>query len=76
VRLDPRAADPHHSRNYATGEQHMSSRRITWTTADIVEDIGYGGRYPVEVGRDHDGEYVAVVTREGMEFRARLAAIA
>ena len=49
--------------------------RTTWTTANVVEDIAYGGGYKAEVGHDADGDYLAVVTREGMEFRGRLAAV-
>lgn len=44
----------------------------TWTTKDHVEDISFTSGYPVEIGADAGGEYAAVVTREGMEFRARL----
>ncbi len=49
--------------------------RTTWTSAQTVEDIAYGGGYKAEVGRDQDGDYLAVVTREGMEFRGRLLVI-
>jgi hypothetical protein len=52
------------------------SHRITWTTKAILEDIAYGGRYDIEFGTDADGDYAALVTRELMEFRARLAAVA
>ena len=50
--------------------------RTTWTTADLVEQIAFDGGYDLEVGRDSDGDYEAVVTREGCEFRARIEAVA
>lgn len=50
------------------------SRPIHWTTVAAVEDFLDSG-YQIEVGRDARGDYEYVVTREGTEFRARLAAV-
>lgn len=47
----------------------------TWTTSDHVESIAFAGGYPVEVGTDSGGDYAAVVTREGVEFKGRLGAV-
>ena len=50
--------------------------RTTWTTADLVEQIAFDGGYELEVGRDSGGDYEAVVTREGCEFRAMIEVVA
>ncbi len=52
------------------------SRRVHYTTVARVEEITEAGGYQAEVGRDNDGEYLAVVTREFVEFRGRLTAVA
>jgi len=54
-----------------------ANRPLIWTTQDIVEQIAASrpGEYVAEVGRDSDGDYMAVVTREGTTFAARLEAV-
>lgn len=49
-------------------------RRVHWTTVDAVEALAFNSGCQVEAGVDDDGEYVAVVTREGSEYRGRLGA--
>lgn len=51
---------------YATG-----NRPINWTTAESLEALAADGNYPIEFDRD----YAVVTTREGTEYRARLAAV-
>ena len=47
-------------------------RRVHWTTVDAVEHIAFEAGYEIEAGIDHEGEYIAVTTREGSEYRGRL----
>jgi len=49
-----------------------SRRRVQWTSVDAAEKIAFDGGYDLEAGVDRDGEFVAVVTREGTEYRGRL----
>lgn len=51
-------------------------RPINYTTEQSLEDLAASRNYPIEFGRDSRGDYAAVVTREGTEYRARLAAVA
>lgn len=53
----------------------MAARRTHWTTQASVEAFLDDG-YEVHVGHDSDGDYEYVVTREGTEYRARLAGVA
>ena len=48
------------------------TRPIHYTTQASVESFLDCG-YEVQIGHDHDGDYEYVVTREGAEWRARLA---
>lgn len=48
-------------------------RRVHWTTIDAVEQLAFDTAADLEAGIDGKGEFVAVVTREGTEYRARLA---
>lgn len=51
----------------------MSARRVHWVDANRVEQLAFDGGYDLEAGVDRDGsEYVAVVTREGTEYRGRI----
>ena len=52
------------------------TRRIHWTTAELVESIANATGRQIEFGRDDQGDYGAVTTREGTEYRARLAVTA
>lgn len=52
----------------------MRTRRVQWTTVDAVERLAFDGGYDLEAGVDSKGEFVAVVTREGTEYRGRLTA--
>ena len=52
------------------------TRRTNLTTSDSLEQLAHDGRYDIEFGRDSRGEYGALVTREGVEYRAYLTAVA
>lgn len=47
-------------------------RRVHWSTVDAVEQLAFDGGYDLEAGVDDQGDYVAVTTREGAEYRGRL----
>lgn len=51
---------------YTTG-----NRPINWTTAESLEALAADGGYPIEFDRD----FAVVTTREGTEYRARLAEV-
>lgn len=42
---------------------------------DQVEQLAFDGGYDIERGTDRDGDYMAVVTREGTTYKARLAEV-
>ncbi|GAW50576.1 MULTISPECIES: hypothetical protein [unclassified Nocardioides] len=49
-------------------------RRVHWTTIDAVEQLAFDTGAEIEAGIDDKGEYAAVVTAEGVEYRGRLGA--
>lgn len=52
----------------------MTARRVHWSTQPEVEEVAFASGQELGVGHDHAGDYEFVVTREGTEYRARLAA--
>ena len=49
------------------------TRRIHWVSQEAVESLSFATGKPIEFGECERGQYGAVTTREGVEYRAVVA---